>query len=1074
MADFRLQIYEGVGKVREVALSDGDRKTLGRTQSCDIMITGAGISRSHCVLICREGRLTIEDTSSERARTAINGTDVNGRARLMAGDELMLGEIVLVIQSGAEAAAPKRTEKPRKAPSDQPAPARASGADDGEGGDEDHEDAEDSGEELSARDRANEFRRRQKARQTTQMVVALAFVVLVLGGGWIVLEKVSFKRNNATPGGDEGGEVVRREGPARGAEGPRPSGGSSRGFGDADDAWINLLTQDVAGMPGRLTAFAQKFPEDRRSEDAESFAELLIRSGKARVDAVVASVVREADTIAQKQEYSRAIAMLELGLALAPQGENAATARRLAKAIRERAGEAFADVKAEALRSADRLGPGQGLILLAEARGRLSGLGLDQEIEDAIAELEQKAADREARRAGPQIDYSQDALTVENEAITAALRFDFDTALEKLDRLLVLSLRDNDRYRAHWTRSRVLDLKELYGLMQQAGGPSGDDRPNLTVAGDLKAYLVKAEPSGVTLSTLNGRGELKREWRQLTAYQVQELLTGFGRRELHLAQAKAFHAFRTGLEDLGTEILISFAKKKRFAGDVFSFYALVTGVSMPEGGFTVFERRLVDPSIKEQILADRIAAKQAAAELAAASKQEKRKQKLVAILNKVQGLMDRGFYLDGRRALAKLAKRHAEVEGVGDIAARRLASPVLRRRDMRLSKGVGRNGKPANRLDLYIMGDGFVLDDQKQKQFDRYADSAMKFCQLQDFFKEYDQFINYWAVNLISKEEGLTRDGTPKDTALGTQVNEGRHTVTDRGKIFSILEESFPGEHDRLAVCLGNDFATIATGGGGTVAICKTMLQATPHEVGHAYGGVGDEYDQEPGPNAGPPMPYSGPARRVAPNVVAGSDRQDLLAKVPWKDWLDPTGKKNWTGKPIDLFEGANRQPKGYWRPQRACVMRDVGSPFCAVCMSLMVQRLYRYVRPIDEVWPKDKVITANSNKTITLRALVMKPKNHDLFCHWTSKAVESQEIVSEGETKVRENKKKPTNISGRLQVIEGNYVHYIKVKPRELDPGRYEFSAKVWDPTPWLLDKDRDRVATQTHKWTIVIPPRD
>ena len=37
-----------------------------------------------------------------------------------------------------------------------------------------------------------------------------------------------------------------------------------------------------------------------------------------------------------------------------------------------------------------------------------------------------------------------------------------------------------------------------------------------------------------------------------------------------------------------------------------------------------------------------------------------------------------------------------------------------------------------------------------------------------------------------------------------------------------------------------------------------------------------------------------------------------------------------------------------------------------------------------------------------------------------------------------------PALLSSEPQVIEGRFVHYIKVLPRKLDPGRYEISAEV------------------------------
>lgn len=627
-------------------------------------------------------------------------------------------------------------------------------------------------------------------------------------------------------------------------------------------------------------------------------------------------------------------------------------------------------------------------------------------------------------------------------------------------------------------------------MLAAAQGPA-DQRPSLTIRGDLKARLKSADGKTVVLAPIveRGEGELKWAWTRVTPYQAQELMALLGVADARLTFAKAFHAFSTGLEDVGVEQLVALAQaRKKQQGEVFSFYALIAGVPMPEGGFVVFQGRLVSPAERDRVLAAKEAAKQAALELVAESREATEQRRLASLLQKVLALMGEGNYEMGRAALQKIVERHADLAGVGDVARRWLDSPILRRRDMRASKQLGSNGPPSNRLDVYFLGDGFKLDDQRQLQFDRYADQSMKFMQLQDFFKEYDQYFNYWACNTASKDEGLTKDtGDPKDTALRGKVNGGVYTIGDRANAFALCENLFPGEHDRLVVGIGNDFANVATGGGGIVACAKTMLVAVPHEVGHAFGGLGDEYDHDPTGGAAPPS-ASGrvPASVLAPNLVGGNRRDEMLALVPWKDWLDPTGLKNWTGKPIDLVEGGNRQPKDVWRPQSACVMRDVGSPFCAVCMERMVLNLYQVVRPIDQVWPDEAEVTLGKEQVL-LRVLIMKPKTHDLFVHWRRKSVGARRVETGDDdepdptgTREREGgarlgpdgKPEVKDISGRLTTDGTHFIHFIKINPKDLEPGRYEFSAEVWDPTPWVLEKNRASLR-QTRTWIVTVPPR-
>ena len=57
------------------------------------------------------------------------------------------------------------------------------------------------------------------------------------------------------------------------------------------------------------------------------------------------------------------------------------------------------------------------------------------------------------------------------------------------------------------------------------------------------------------------------------------------------------------------------------------------------------------------------------------------------------------------------------------------------------------------------------------------------------------------------------------------------------------------------------------------------------------------------------------------------------------------------------------------------------------------------------------------------------------------------------------------------------NYLDEINIRralriPSSLKPGRYEVSAEVWDPTPWVLEESRD-LLRQTHRWVITVPAR-
>lgn len=1119
--ELELEVDDGTGSgpsIR-VALADGGVITVGRVKTCDVVLAGSGVSRQHCELRRVGDVVTVLNQTTTKGGTTVDGErlEPGAEVRLPVGSAIGIGEATLLLRGPGDAPRPSR-EKTEKA-------ARRSGvvedetrtsfgivhapgaagedaaeAPEGVAPAEAAPEAETPPAPLSPKEQAQALARRKRIERTIRNIAFVLFIFALSGvGSWLALRMAKARKERPVrPPVAGGGVDPVEEAAVEEEEGPNP-----------DRAWSALLRLPPDQLATGLEAFAGRFVDDPRARSATYFAEALrgggagprpsaterAPAGGKKFDAAAAgaALLEASDKLREQGDLVRAAALLELAPTLAPGSSAAKSAGATLAEVRQEALDAADELMAKARETSLHLGPVHALTLVLDGRSRLRGLGADEPIEALVAELEAEAARLVALKTGARVELSGQASTVEKDGLDAALRFDFDAAWAKLDELLTLGLDDEARLRAHWLRHHVRALDDGFKLLLAAAAGPLEGRPACTIRAPLRARLKSADGKQALLEPIvdKGSGELTWPWTRFTPAQVQELLAALPQDDLRLQCARALHAFKTGLDDDGVAILLPWAAKKRTQGEAFSFYSLATGTPMPEGGFVVFEGRLVSPAEKERVLAERLAAKEAAAALALEAKELKEEKKLQALVQKVFAILDAGHYQEGRAALAKIAQRHPDVPGVGDVARARLESPILRRRDVRLSKGTGRNGPSKNRLDLYLLGDGFVLDDQKQLQFDRFADSAVKFYQLQDLFKEYDAYINYWACNTVSEDEGLTKDtGDPKKTALRGRIEGGVYTIPDRGNAFDLVQKAYPDQHDRQVIGIGNDYANVATGGGGVVACAKTMLSAVPHELGHALGGLGDEYDFEPNAKTGAPPSSPGhvTAGVLAPNLMSGNVRGEMLEICPWKEWLDPTGLKNWSQKPVDLFEGGNRQPKDVWRPQKACVMRDIGSPFCAVCMQLMLRRIYQHVRPIDQVWPEEAEVTMTS-EPLLLRVLVMKPATHDLFVHWRRKPLgatppppDTEEPVDEDGTRVRQPPpgtapKDPKqdgvkDVSGKLTTDGVNFIHFIKILPKDLPPGRYEFSAEVWDPTPWVLDAYRDELR-QTRTWIVTVPPR-
>ena len=98
----KLRVMTGSHEGTEIPIS-GDKFLIGRSESCQLRPKSDSISRKHCILVIRDGRVLIQDLKSR------NGTYVNekrlpsDRAKILAaGDSLKIGKLLfeVVIEHG--------------------------------------------------------------------------------------------------------------------------------------------------------------------------------------------------------------------------------------------------------------------------------------------------------------------------------------------------------------------------------------------------------------------------------------------------------------------------------------------------------------------------------------------------------------------------------------------------------------------------------------------------------------------------------------------------------------------------------------------------------------------------------------------------------------------------------------------------------------------------------------------------------------------------------------------------------------------------------------------------------------
>jgi hypothetical protein len=664
------------------------------------------------------------------------------------------------------------------------------------------------------------------------------------------------------------------------------------------------------------------------------------------------------------------------------------------------------------------------------------------------------------------------------EAKRALACCDFDGALDRYRQILALpALSDEERIEFQW---KLLDARRAREVWRQmidrlTPAPGAKSQPlEITLAQSIRGEVFAADAGGVKIRAIiqdeKERPVIEKRWKDLPPVQILEMFCGL---DLDGDGLLALAAYCFELDDeleAQASLVKIWEKWPAFKAEAALLLKRRTGVDAPPGDLVVYEGKVIPQAERDKIIAAAAERKAEAKRLAdeiAAAKKEARAEKYLELAN---ATMDAGSFIEARDLLVQIAKKFKDTD-VGKAARARWEDPLLRRRAIR------KTGRDENRVSICFLAEGYTLErpgvrdhtdsNEEQVQFDHTAERTLKFLDKMEPWTEYTGYFNFYGVNLRSNDRGVSREpgGVKKDTPCGGVVNGGTFTV-DHAKARSWVDR-FPGPSQ--AVCIGNDSASVATGGGGVVAVVKGMIDVSGHELGHAFGGLRDEYDFSPGGGKAPPK-APGPiaTEAVGPNVIHGNDKDDMRRKAPWAHWIALSGPANWTGKVVDIFEGANEQPHDYWRPQVDCRMRTSSSPFCCVCMEQMVVRLYESVRPIDEVDPKDEKLEMAANESLVLKATCLRPKSRPLDHKWEIKDVGDAEQNPDGTTVVRGGQKvKPPDPKDDKDVDTGDGRHIYGCKLEKMNSGLYDVTLTVSDPTVWVQQKDRGMLQ-ESRTWRV------
>jgi hypothetical protein len=349
------------------------------------------------------------------------------------------------------------------------------------------------------------------------------------------------------------------------------------------------------------------------------------------------------------------------------------------------------------------------------------------------------------------------------------------------------------------------------------------------------------------------------------------------------------------------------------------------------------------------------------------------------------------------------------------------------------------NGDPATHFSLVILGDGFTQNEMPTFRAD--LEKHLNILWSLEPFRSYRNYINVYAVEVTSKESGITCDPAHKQqrtTPLGLYFDGGCTNPNARG-ILANSEEAkryarlATPDFDQVLVIANTDTyggigGSIATTSGGN----SLSPYITPHEIGHSLGQLQDEYTYYQRGVKG--APYTGKEPPSIHHTLMTED--EMRAKqAKWFRWL---GEPSESGGTIGRYEGGMYSVSGIWRPSKHSMMISLGYYFDQVSRERLTQRISRQVQLISASTPTNRTISTNDVLWIETAHPVYAP----LATTWS--------------------------IDG-AQIEQANGRHSLTLSTLNAAPGPHTITVRVVDTTSFVRDPAiRDSSFTATRKWTI------
>ncbi|MDP7030450.1 MAG: M64 family metallopeptidase [Phycisphaerales bacterium] len=346
------------------------------------------------------------------------------------------------------------------------------------------------------------------------------------------------------------------------------------------------------------------------------------------------------------------------------------------------------------------------------------------------------------------------------------------------------------------------------------------------------------------------------------------------------------------------------------------------------------------------------------------------------------------------------------------------------------------SGPSSNRVDLVVVGDGYIADELGL--YATHASDVVGALFGIEPLATYGPCFLAHRVDVISNESGVDNDptdGIDRDTAMDMGFfcyGIERLLCVNVSKAVGFAGAA-PQQEQIIAIANSTKYggAGYASSNLGTVSGGNgSAFDVAIHEFGHSMADLADEYHYGDGAT------YTG-GETGAVNTSILTEAEMAASGTKWSEWLGEN-QPAWDGL-VSTYEGAAYHEYGIYRPSNNSMMRSLARPFNLIAAEAFILEIYATIDPLDDHSPTDDPL--NGDEVLYVDPIDLT--GHALSVQWSIDGVPI-----------------PGATGATLDLSSVDLL------------GAIEVSVRVVDETPWVRDEAaRASLMSRDLAWTIDLP---